>query len=59
MLKENLTGLPVVKEDEIFSGLITMKDLSRNMLNEKGNKLETSYQNILEVLNGEEVLKFD
>ena len=33
MLKENLTGLPVVKEYEIFSGLITMKDLSRNMLN--------------------------
>ncbi len=59
MLNENLTGLPIVKEDEIFSGLITMKDLSRNMLNDDTEKLETSYQNVLDVLGGVEVLKFD
>ena len=59
MLSQNLTGLPVVKEDDEFSGLITMKDLSRNMLNEKGNSLNTSYQNILDVLKGREILKFD
>lgn len=59
MLNENLTGLPIVKEDEIFSGLITMKDLSRNMLNDDTEKLETSYQNVLDVLDGVEILKFD
>ena len=59
MLNENLTGLPIVKEDEIFSGLITMKDLSRNMLNDDTEKLETSYQNVLDVLGGVEILKFD
>lgn len=59
MLKENLTGLPVVKAKDEFSGLITMKDLSRNVLNESGDVLDTSYQNILDVLGGEEVLKFD
>ena len=59
MLNENLTGLPIVKEDDIFSGLITMKDLSRNMLNDDTEKLETSYQNILDVLGGVEILKFD
>lgn len=59
MLNENLTGLPIVKEDDIFSGLITMKDLSRNMLNDDTEKLETSYQNVLDVLGGVEILKFD
>ena len=59
MLKENLTGLPVVKAKDKFSGLITMKDLSRNVLNESGDVLDTSYQNILDVLGAEEVLKFD
>ena len=59
MLNENLTGLPIVKEDDIFSGLITMKDLSRNMLNDYTEKLETSYQNVLDVLGGVEILKFD
>ena len=59
MLSQNLTGLPVVKANNIFSGLITMKDLSRNVLNESGDTLDTSYQNVLDVLGGEEVLKFD
>ena len=59
MLSQNLTGLPVVKEKDEFSGLVTMKDLSRTILNESGDTLDTSYQNILDVLGGEEVLKFD
>ena len=59
MISENLTGLPVVKENDEFSGLITMKDLSRNMLDENTDKLDTSYQNVLDVLKGEEVLKYD
>ena len=59
MLKENSTGLPLVKENNEFLGLITMKDFTRHMLDENGNQLETSYQNIIDVLNGEEILKYD
>lgn len=59
MLSQGLTGLPVVKDNDIFSGLITMKDLSKSILDEETNRIETSYQNILDVLKGEEVLKFD
>ena len=59
MLSQGLTGLPVVKDKNIFSGLITMKDLSKSILDEETNKIETSYQNVLDVLKGEEVLKFD
>lgn len=59
MLEENLTGLPIVKENNTFIGLITIKDLSRTMIHENGIFLDTSYQNILDVVEGEEVLSFD
>lgn len=60
MLDENLTGLPIVKDDHrLFTGLITIKDLSRTMIHENGIFLDTSYQNILDVIEGEEVLSFD
>ena len=59
MLDEGLTGLPVVKEDGSFEGLITLKDLSHVMINENGEDLDTSYENICHVLEGEEVLKCD
>lgn len=59
MLKEGLTGIPLVKEKSIFSGLITMKDLTRSFINNKQNALYTSYDNLLKVLNAKEVLRFD
>ena len=34
MIKEGLTGLPIVHDDKTFSGLITLKDLSETMVNE-------------------------
>ena len=32
MIKEGLTGVPIVKDDDDFLGLLTMKDLSRSYL---------------------------
>lgn len=59
MLKEGLTGLPVAKENNDFLGLITIKDLSHMIVNENFENLYTSYHNLLHVLKGEEILKFD
>lgn len=59
MLEEGLTGLPVVNHDGYFVGLITLKDLSHVMINENGELLDTSYENICHVLKGEKVLKCD
>ncbi len=59
MLKEGLTGLPVVNSDNIFTGLITIKDLSHTLINENIEDLYTSYDNLLLVLKGETILKFD
>ena len=57
MLKEELTGLPVTHIDGSFSGLLTIKDLSHILVNENVEDLYTSYDNILHVLKGEEILR--
>ena len=59
MLKEGLTGLPVVKESGEFKGLITIKDLSHTMINENVDDLYTSYDNLLEVLKAQPILRFN
>ena len=55
MLKEELTGLPVIKEDGSFAGLITIKNLSHIIVNENIEALYTSYNNLITVLKGEEI----
>ena len=59
MLKEGLTGIPVVQQKNAFLGLITIKDLSHMVVNANFEELFTSYSNIMKVLKGEEILKFD
>ena len=57
MLREDLTGLPLVKENGTFSGLLTMKDLSKTLLDVSNKSLYTSYDNILRILKGEEIYR--
>lgn len=59
MLKESLTGIPIVDGNKKFVGLITMKDLIYAFINHKDNVVDTSYKNLLKVLNGEEVVRID
>ena len=59
MIKEGLTGVPIVGDNDEFIGLLTIKDLSKAFLNAHDNDIHTSYSNILKVLDGEEVLKCD
>lgn len=59
MLGMSLTGLPVVKDNGKLTGIVTIKDLSHIIINEKADYLYTSYDNILDVLKAEELLKFD
>ena len=59
MLKEGLTGLPVVDSNNTFTGLITIKDLSHTIINENVEDLYTSYENLMLVLKGEKILRFD
>ena len=57
MLREELTGLPVMDEDGALVGLLTIKDLSHILVNENVEDLYTSYDNLLHVLKGEEIYR--
>ena len=57
MLREELTGIPIVRDNGSFYGLVTLKDLSYNFINENVEDLYTSYDNILHVLKGEEIVR--
>ena len=59
MLKDEVTGIPIVKNDGTFSGLVTIKNLSHIIINENIEDLYTSYDNILHVLKGEEIYRCD
>jgi len=59
MIDKNITGIPLVGDKNKFAGLITIKDLSRYVININHDNLYTSYSNLLDDLQGEEVLRFD
>lgn len=57
MLDKELTGIPVCKSNKNLLGLVTLKDLSHNIVNENVEDLYTSYDNLLRVLKGEELVR--
>ena len=59
MLEKGLTGIPITDDKGYFTGLLTINDLSQVIINEDKEELYTSYDNILHVLKGEEILRFD
>ncbi|MBQ9071620.1 MAG: putative manganese-dependent inorganic diphosphatase [Bacilli bacterium] len=58
MSNKNITGVPIVDDNNKFKGLLTSKMIGSELINGDFTKLNTSYNNILDVLKGEEVLKF-
>ena len=59
-LKEkNITGIPIVNNDKKIKGLVTNKNILEYLVEKENSILKTSYENILKVLEGTEVLRFD
>lgn len=59
-MNENLVStLPIVDDNNKFTGLVSMKDIAKSQIIGDINKLNTSYENLLKSLNAETVLKFD
>ena len=59
MSSKNITGVPIVDNNNKFIGIITSKMIGSELIDGNFTKLYTSYDNILEVIKGEEILKFD
>ena len=59
MNKENISTLPIVDKNKKFIGAISMKEIAKYLMDDRQEKIKTSYKNIIEVLEAEEILKFD
>lgn len=59
MMDNNITGIPIVSDNNKFLSLITVKTIGKNLIMGDFNNLKTSYDNLLKTLNAEEILRFD
>lgn len=59
MNETKISTLPVINSKGKYLGAISMKTALSNLIEGNLNKLDTSYDNLLEALNGKEILRFD
>ncbi len=59
MSDNELSGLPIIDDNNKLFGLVTLKELAKELIQGNFTHLNTSYDNILNTLSGEEILKFD
>lgn len=59
MLEKGITGVPIVDDRGKFISLITLKMMIKDIISGNIYRLNTSYKNIINTLNGEQILKFD
>ena len=58
MQKEELTGVPISDKNKKYLGIVTMKDLFKIIIDPHYNLIDTSYDNILKIIKGKEILRF-
>ena len=59
MMKKSITGVPIVDNENKLLGIATVKLIVNDIINGDMRSLDTSYQNILDTLDGEALLRFD
>ena len=59
MNKYSLTGIPVVENKNSYYGYVSLKEISKEIINGDYHVIDTSYGNILNIIKGEKLLKYD
>jgi len=61
MMVTQSSGIPLIdsKNNNKLVGLITLKEIAKELIDGDRRKIYTSYNNILKVIDGKEVLRFD
>ena len=59
MNDNKVSVISVIDEFDKFKGIVSMKDITKKFLSDEYNKIDCSYDNLLNTIEGEEVLKFD
>lgn len=57
--ERGITGTPIVENGNKYVGIVTIKDIAKELISGNVESLNATYDNILDVIDGEEVLKFD
>ncbi len=58
MQQQKITAIPLVNDKKILTGFVSLKEIAMYLIKGNKEKIDTSYQNIVESIKGEEVLKF-
>jgi len=58
MAKHDISTTLIVNKNKEFKGIVGMKDIAKDQISGAINKLDTNYQNLLDVLEGREELRF-
>jgi manganese-dependent inorganic pyrophosphatase len=58
MQKESITGVPICDRNKKYLGIVRMKDLLNVTINPHYDSLDTTYDTIIKIIKGKEVLKF-
>jgi len=59
MQEINVTGIPIIDSDKFLKGYVNLKDICSYLINGSMNSVHTSYDNILKLLDGSSILRFD
>lgn len=59
MIEAGTSGIPIVNKEQGLLGIVTLKEIAKELINGDFNSLFTSYDNILKTLKAREVLRFD
>lgn len=59
MSEAGITKIPVIDDNKKLLGIISMKDIAKEQFSSNIDLVDTTYQKILDTIDGEEVLKFD
>ena len=58
MQKGEVTAVPIINDNKKYRGIVTMKDLLKVIIDPNFDLLDTSYDNVLRIIKGKEVLRF-
>lgn len=59
MNEAGISKIPMVDEHKKLLGIITMKDIAKEQFNENIDLVDSTYDNILEAIDGKELLRYD
>lgn len=59
MIENDMSTIPVVDDNNKFLGVFAMKDIAKKQIIDDNSKLTTKYSYILDVIKGNEILKFN